>query len=349
MSAATTGACAPQAHEDVIDACGLHYDLEGWEAYLLAFAREAPAYLNRFAHRFCALAGAELPKYREYLRSSPERAVLYLLEQGGSFNSSFEDYAASLQQQHVTHTILQSCPWVSRSGRGVNDYVAECARQMPDHFSAWAGVSMRDPQAAARELHRCIKDLGMRGVTLIPFWEGVAASEPACKPIYDAAAELQVPIWIHTGHHFNSRVPLEVSHWRHIDAVASAYPQLTLVLGHGGWPWIGEAISLCLRHENVYIEFSSHRPAYMARAGSGWEPLLFHASGALRGRVLFGSSAWVSQQTVEQLAAETRALPMPPQVIAQWLAGNAAKALSPGQHRGAERGRTPLAMNECAQ
>jgi predicted TIM-barrel fold metal-dependent hydrolase len=200
---------------------------------------------------------------------------------------------------------------------------------MPDRFSAWAGVSARDPKAAVRELHHCVKELGMRGVTLIPFWDGVAASDPACKPIYDAALELQVPLWIHTGHHFNSRVPLELSHWRHIDIVAGAYPQLTLVLGHGAWPWIAEAVALCLRHANVYLEFSSHRPAYMSRAGSGWEPMLFHAIGALRDRVLFGTSAWVSQQSVEQLAAETLALPIPPQVASQWLAGNAIRALAP--------------------
>lgn len=320
---------ARESQAQVIDVCGLHYDLAGWEAYLLGFAREAPDYLRKFAHRFCALAGADLSEYRECLKESPERAVLYLLEHGGGFDIPFEEYAATLSAQGVTHTILQGCSWRSRAGRDVNSYIAECARRMPDRFSAWAGVSMRDPGAAARELHHCVKDLDMRGVTLIPFWDGVAASDPACKPIYDAAVELQVPLWIHTGHHFNSKVTLELSHWRHIDAVACAYPQLTLVLGHGAWPWIAEAVALCLRHENVYLEFSSHRPAYMSRAGSGWEPMLFHAAGALRDRVLFGTSAWVSQQTVEQLAAETRALPISPKIASQWLAGNAIRALGP--------------------
>ncbi|GFE82527.1 hypothetical protein GCM10011487_45270 [Steroidobacter agaridevorans] len=316
-----------ESQAQVIDVCGMHYDLAGWEAYLLGFAREAPNYLSKFAHRFCSLAGADLSKYREYLNDSPQGAVLYLLEHGGSFDTPFEKYAASLASQGVTHTILQGCAWRSRKGRGVNDYIAACARQMPDRFSAWAGVSMRDPEAAARELHRCVKEQGMRGVTLIPFWDGVAASDPACKPIYDAAAELQVPLWVHTGHHFNSRLTLELSHWRHIDVVAGAYPQLTLVLGHGAWPWVSEAVALCLRHSNVYLEFSSHRPAYMSRPGSGWEPMLFHAAGALRDRVLFGTSAWVSQQSVEQLAAETRALPIPSHIASQWLAGNAIRAL----------------------
>ncbi|WP_161965985.1 amidohydrolase family protein [Steroidobacter cummioxidans] len=325
MNAAVNELPAPA---QVIDVCGVHYDLAGWEAYLLGFARDAPEYLTKFAPRLCSLAGADLSKYREYLQASPERAVLYLLEQGGSFDQPFDEYAAALPT-HIVHTVLQGCAWRSRDGRSANDYIAACARKMPDRFTAWAGVSLRDPEAAVRELHRCVKELGMRGVTLIPFWDGVAASDPSCKSVYDAALELQLPLWIHTGHHFSARVPLELAHWRHIDAVASAYPQLTLVLGHGAWPWVAEAVSLCLRHSNVYLEFSSHRPAYMSRAGSGWEPMLFHAAGALRDRVLFGTSAWTSQQSVEQLAAETQALPIPPQIASKWLAGNALRALGP--------------------
>lgn len=328
MIARPVAAHTPERADGIVDVCGVHFDLAGWEAYLLAFAREAPSYLEKFGYRFCALANADLSKYQTCLEHSPECAVLYLLDQCGNLDRPFDEYAASLRQQGVLHTILQGCPWVDRNGRGVNDYIAACARRFPDQFSAWAGVSLRDPRSAARELRRCARELGMRGVTLIPFWEGVAASDPSCKPIYDTAVELDLPVWIHTGHNFSSRATLEVSHWRHVDIVASAYPQLRILLGHGGWPWIAEAIALCMRHQNVYLEFSSHRAAYMARAGSGWEALLFHARGAMRDRVLFGSSSWVASQSVEQLAAEVRALDIPAEVSAAWLSGNAINALS---------------------
>jgi hypothetical protein len=311
----------------IVDVCAVHYDLAGWEAYLLGFAREAPGYLEKFGPRFCSLAGAELSIYRARLQQDPERAVLYLLEQGGAFNTSFEAYAAALERQNVRHAILQGCPWSHRDGRSLNDYLAACARRSPDRFSAWAGLSLRDPPASARELRRCVSELRMRGATLIPFWENVAASDPSCKPIYDAACELDVPVWIHAGFSFNARVGLDVSHWRHIDAVASAYPRLRILLGHGAWPWIAEAVCLCLRHENVYLEFSTHRPALMTRAGSGWEPLLFQAAGAMRERVLFGSASWVSPKSVADLAQETRALPISPEVAALWLGGNAQRAL----------------------
>lgn len=312
----------------IIDVCGVHFDRVGWEAYFLGFARHAPRYLDKFGARFCTIAGADIATYRAKLAADVEAAVDYLMSCGNGFDRPFEDIARELAGQGVSHVIMQGVQWPDRSGRSVNDRIAAWARSDPRRFSAWAGLSLREPEASARELERCVRELGMRGATLNPFWDGIAASDRSSTPVYRKLTELAVPVWIHTGNNFNDRVSLDISHWLHIDRVASEFPGLKIIIGHGGWPWVGECLLLCQRHRNVYFEFSTHRPVYMARPGSMWEPLLAQASGDIRYRVMFGSASWVTSKSTAQLAEETRALPIAPDIAELWLSGNAARELN---------------------
>jgi 2,3-dihydroxybenzoate decarboxylase len=47
--------------------------------------------------------------------------------------------------------------------RRANDYLAEEVRKRPDRFQAVAALPMQDPELAAREMERAVKDLGMIG------------------------------------------------------------------------------------------------------------------------------------------------------------------------------------------
>src|SRR5262249_20611615 len=45
--------------------------------------------------------------------------------------------------------------------RKANDYLAEQVKKRPDRFQALAALPLQDPDLAARELQRCVKELGM--------------------------------------------------------------------------------------------------------------------------------------------------------------------------------------------
>src|SRR5687767_8160411 len=90
----------------LIDVCGLHYDLEGWRAYLSGFARYAPGYLRKFAVRFCEIAGADFEIYQRKLAEAPAVAVDYLIECGGGFDEPFEAYTERMRAQGLSHQIL---------------------------------------------------------------------------------------------------------------------------------------------------------------------------------------------------------------------------------------------------
>ena len=53
--------------------------------------------------------------------------------------------------------------------RRANDFLAEQVRKRPDRFQGLAALPMQDPDLAAKELQRCVKDLGFKGALVNGF------------------------------------------------------------------------------------------------------------------------------------------------------------------------------------
>ena len=45
--------------------------------------------------------------------------------------------------------------------------------------------------------------------------------------------------------------------------MARDFPELTLIMSHGGYPFVNEAIYTCLRNANVYMDISEYERAPM--------------------------------------------------------------------------------------
>lgn len=142
-----------------------------------------------------------------------------------------------------------------------NDVVAAVAGRHPALMVGCASVDPRDGMAAVRELRRAVQELGMRGLKILPFLYGAAPNHGIYFPLYAACVDLGVPVLILTGHTAVA-LPNEVGRPGYLDEVALHFPELTIIAGHAGYPWTGELISLCWKHENLYIDTSGHRPKY---------------------------------------------------------------------------------------
>ena len=82
--------------------------------------------------------------------------------------------------------------------RRVNDRLAETVRAHPDRFAAFAALPTADPRAAADELERTVTKLGFKGAMINGLTGGtVFHDDRRFWPIYERAAALDVPIYIH--------------------------------------------------------------------------------------------------------------------------------------------------------
>ncbi len=81
--------------------------------------------------------------------------------------------------------------------RSANDFLAEQMRAKPDRYGGFAHLPVQAPEAAAEELERCVRDLGMQGAMINGQTNGLYLDDDSVSPLWERAADLGVPIYIH--------------------------------------------------------------------------------------------------------------------------------------------------------
>jgi aminocarboxymuconate-semialdehyde decarboxylase len=78
-----------------------------------------------------------------------------------------------------------------------NDGLAAAIAPDRTRFGGWALLPMQDPEAAARELRRCVRDHGFVGGHIASNVRGVYLNDDRFTPIFQAAVDLCVPLFVH--------------------------------------------------------------------------------------------------------------------------------------------------------
>lgn len=78
-----------------------------------------------------------------------------------------------------------------------NDRLADLIRRRPDRFAGLCTIAPQDPESAAREIERSVNKLKLNGVMINSHTNGEYLDQPRFLPILEAAAALDVPIYIH--------------------------------------------------------------------------------------------------------------------------------------------------------
>jgi hypothetical protein len=173
------------------------------------------------------------------------------------------------------------------------------------------------PRAAVAELRRCVRDLGFRGLRVLPWLWQLPPTDRLFYPLYSECCELGIPFCTQVGH-TGPLMPSEVGRpIPYIDQVALDFPELRIVCGHIGYPWTEEMIAVATKHPNVYIDTSAYTVqryppnlvAYMKAHGLG--------------KVMFGSN-WPMIAPAKALEG-LDALGLDPQQHEAFLRGNASR------------------------
>jgi predicted TIM-barrel fold metal-dependent hydrolase len=77
-----------------------------------------------------------------------------------------DEYGIEMMILSLNAPAVQAIPDTVRAAeaaRKANDFLAEQVQKRPGRFAGFAALAMQDPDIAARELERCVKELGFRG------------------------------------------------------------------------------------------------------------------------------------------------------------------------------------------
>jgi hypothetical protein len=206
-----------------------------------------------------------------------------------------------------------------------NDEVAELLRDYPNRFIGLARISALHGMRGVRELERRVREQKFQALGVSALVDGIPASDRRYYPLYAKAVELDIPVRIYSSMNYATDRPYDLGHPRHLDQVAIDFPELTIIGGLGGWPWVNEMVALVRRHPKLHLDTSAHRAKYLGQRGSGWEMLLQFGNTLIQDKVLVGLSAGLVAQSHETLIEEYLALPLKDTVKEKWLYRNAAR------------------------
>jgi len=142
-----------------------------------------------------------------------------------------------------------------------NDWVAEQVKEHSDRLIGCAAVNPENGMKAIYELERAVKELGLKGVLILPYVVQKPINDKIMYPFFAKCCELNVPVHIQVGH-TAPLLPSEVGRPIYLDEVALYFPELKILASHIGYPWTDEMLAMAWKHDNVYIDVGTHYPKY---------------------------------------------------------------------------------------
>ncbi|MFN3514793.1 MAG: amidohydrolase family protein [Phenylobacterium sp.] len=280
-------------------------------------------YAQMMAPGWAAQLGMSLAEFNE---AKAERGLtalaLELCEVDLAKAMSHADVIAMLDAAGVTHACIGNA-----GRRASNEDVARFAAEYPDRLIPWFRIWGDEGEAGVAALEHGVKALGCRGFEISSYREGRYINDPAYWPFLAKCVELDIPVRITAGLHLLSDRPYDYAHPKHLDEVAIRFPDLRIVAGLTGWPWVAETCAIASRHSNLYIDFACKRVKHMLAPGAGYEALIYYGARNLQDKIIFATGWGTLAVPLAQLVAETDELPLKPSVREKWMGANAARVL----------------------
>ena len=201
-----------------------------------------------------------------------------------------EEYMGMMDEAGISRSILCAvrCGDLRVKGSTELKYerVYEVCKQYPARFSGAAGVDPTRGMQGLRDLEKAVREYGFVAAHWYPHWFAMPPDAAQIYPYYAKCCELDIPIMMQVGQNLiyqkDRRLP-SVAKPILLDQVAIDFPELKIVGIHLGTPWVDEMISMCWKHDNVFMAGDAYAPKY-------WPPAAVHYANSYgQDKFMFGT------------------------------------------------------------
>jgi len=188
----------------------------------------------------------------EFLQSIMDdpKALLQILDQSGVWRIGMVNYPS---------------PDVMGFTNSTNTFAAKYAQANPERLLPYGGVDARHTTDPTGDVDRLV-DLGIRLCKIHPPHQRYAANAyadglEALGQIYKRCEARGLPVMVHTGTSIFPGARSKYGNPMELDDVAIDFPDLRIVMAHGGRPlYMEEAFFILRRHRNVWLDVSGIPP-----------------------------------------------------------------------------------------
>jgi 4-oxalmesaconate hydratase len=182
----------------------------------------------------------------DQIRDSLEKGQLKLQRERGTDLTIFSPRASAMA--HHLGNEASSLQWA----RICNDLIYRTCQLYPDNFAGACQLPQSpgaSPANSAKELERCIRELGFVGCNLNPdpsggYWTSPPLTDRQWYPLYQKMVELDVPAMVHVSSSCNPNFHGTGAHYLNADTTAfmqfltsdlfKDFPTLRFIIPHGG-------------------------------------------------------------------------------------------------------------------
>lgn len=163
-----------------------------------------------------------------------------------------------MDEADITWGVIMGRQAAEPFGSIPNDEIAAALREHPARFVGFIGIdTSTSADDMLREINRCIAMPGFKGVSLEPAASKLPmrADDKRLYPVYEECRRLRIPVSIGSsggllpgkGANYDFNSPVHLFH------PARDFPDLRIIVSHGGWPWVRELLGIAFNFPNVYV------------------------------------------------------------------------------------------------
>jgi hypothetical protein len=202
---------------------------------------------------------------------------------------------------------------------GLGKVASRALKQHPDRFRASLEVDPNDVTGTVRSIRSAYDEHGIVAVTTFPAGcnPQVPVSDRLYYPVYQTCIDLDIPIVANAGV-AGPRLPSACQDVMHFDQVCYDFPELRIVMRHGGEPWEALAVKLMLKWPGLYYMTSAFAPKYYPAA------IVDYANTRGAGKVMY-AGYYPMGLSLERIFGELPTVPFRDHVWPKFLRDNAVR------------------------
>lgn len=187
-------------------------------------------------------------------RAGVDKAVIYGVDQA-SFGEGVNNAWTSLLKGPTTKKKWMPVPKemssvVNRSDEAISSF----CQKAPNRLIGFGSITP-DRFRPDLKVEWAVKQLGLKGIKIYPH-SGFYPNDKRMDRVYQKCVDLDVPVVIHTGIKAIRMQWIKYNDPINVDDVATNFPELNVVMSHGGYPWVEQFLAVAYSNPNVWVDIT---------------------------------------------------------------------------------------------
>lgn len=161
----------------------------------------------------------------------------------------------SARADAVDACIVLACP--EGPSEEINKKLSKYVTRHAEKMVGFATIEPDKDRAILKNLKSIPDKLGLKGVVLHCSARGFHPTHTSAMRFYGSAQELGLPVFFHnSGDALGPEAVLEYAQPYLLDQIAREFPDLKIIIGSMGVPFVEQTLAMVARHRNVYADLT---------------------------------------------------------------------------------------------